>query len=246
MYSPCRCLNLCSPVGTCNACLSLVLTTLTGETSQSLCAYCALLIGNCTYRCHIACCDNCLSFHCKNTINEFLWTHSDEMMAEVGSENGKVIKTLWKAIESDKLDHSLLHLLVTMIVKYMASNTKPHDDGSISKRVCLLSRCIRSLHPPPPSAPPSAPSIRSLHPSSPSIHPLHPLLTSIFSKPPSNTSSTYLATLTASSTCSRCSCVPLQWSMLWFQTCPELVYSLFITDVSLRLLSGPITHSQAP
>ena len=91
------------------------------------------------------------------------------MMAEVGSENGKVIKTLWKAIESDKLDHSLLHLLVTMIVKYMASNTKPHDDGSISKRVCLLSRCIRSLHPLPPSAPPSAPSIRSLHPSSPSI-----------------------------------------------------------------------------
>ena len=61
-------------------------------------------------------------------------------MPEVGSEGGKIIKTLWKAMEVEKLDHSVLHLLVSTILKYLAkcgsSNQVQSDDLETTKQVC--------------------------------------------------------------------------------------------------------------
>lgn len=64
-------------------------------------------------------------------------------MPEVGNEGGKIIKTLWKAMESDKLDQSVLHLLVSSIMKYLAKSTcnegppvNSSAEHQVTKQVC--------------------------------------------------------------------------------------------------------------
>ena len=60
-------------------------------------------------------------------------------MPEIGSESAKIIKTLWRAMESEKLDHSVLHQITSLIVKYMSSPlTNDLDEEQSSMRVCAL------------------------------------------------------------------------------------------------------------
>lgn len=64
-------------------------------------------------------------------------------MPEAGSESAKIIKTLWKAMEGDKLDHSVLHLLIATIVKYMSvpstnvfASEEVHQTKQVVCRTC--------------------------------------------------------------------------------------------------------------
>lgn len=59
-------------------------------------------------------------------------------MPELSGENGKIIKTLWKAMESEKLDPSVLHLLVSTVMKYLSTETHnevPNDEQHVTKQV---------------------------------------------------------------------------------------------------------------
>lgn len=74
----------------------------------------------------------------------------DDMMPEVGSEYPRLIKTLWRSMESEKLDHSVLHLLTTVIVKYMSTpSTVDLDDDTRSRqvlyRLSLVNICESSI-----------------------------------------------------------------------------------------------------
>jgi len=52
----------------------------------------------------------------------------DEVMSELVSESGRTIMSLWSSMEKERLDHSLLHLIVSTVLKYMATNKKTPTD----------------------------------------------------------------------------------------------------------------------
>lgn len=59
----------------------------------------------------------------------------DDVMPELGNENSKIIKTLWKAVDSERLDHSVLHLLVTTIFKYLSTWKPTTDESELLRQV---------------------------------------------------------------------------------------------------------------
>ncbi|XP_067932089.1 protein unc-79 homolog [Watersipora subatra] len=64
-----------------------------------------------------------------------LRSRRDEVMPEFGSESAKIIKMLWRSMENEKLEHSILHLLMSLIIKYMSSPTtnEAEDDPNPSQ-----------------------------------------------------------------------------------------------------------------
>lgn len=64
-----------------------------------------------------------------------LYLYVDDVMPEQESEKSKIITALWKAIDREKLDHSILHLLVTTIFKYLATWKSNSDETEVIHQV---------------------------------------------------------------------------------------------------------------
>ena len=76
----------------------------------------------------------------------FIELITDDVMPELGSAKSKKIKILFRAMESEKLDHSVLHLLTSLIVKYMSSPlTNETEDEPNSAQVCTAQSAYNVL-----------------------------------------------------------------------------------------------------